>query len=537
MRQCQLLRLLRLLRRRVASVYKGDSRAWIYCERYSTVNNTNTNKVQRKQKMKKVSIYTLLVTVTLFIGITVGIWQIKPPKADLNCPAYQQMMYNIGRFAAVPHPAGSKEIEIVRTAILEEIENMGLTPIVQDFEFNFGSIIENHVLMYGYSCYYEWWEDRDEEYFKSMRRILGSGMPEVFDTVYDFFEFLYGIEITEESRTATQNILIEIKSSYTERGIMFVAHYDSGWDTPGAADAMVGVCAILETMRRFADYDGELKNSLYFLLTDAEELGLVGAHAFVEDNPEFADKIDMVVNLEARGNRGGLILFETSPQAYHIMRTIVDSGVRPIGFSFAAKIYKLLGNATDFCVFLNEGYRGINFAVAEGAEHYHQMTDTVGNLCPDSAWQYLQTIFALADYTSVNSLESLRNTSTEAVYFPFLPGNLVLMTIMFSQILCTLAVAAALIWVVFLIRKRQLKTVPSVLTGVFILLSAASAIILPAAGYLFYLPLLAYTITRFIKLFLRNQHAVYVTICSVSGVVVLLLWVPVIYMGIVAFVV
>ena len=57
--------------------------------------------------------------------------------------------------------------------------------------------------------------------------------------------------------------------------------------------AIVAVCAMLEAMRAHAQNDA-LKNDIYFLLTNGEELGLLGAQAFVGAHPELRDKIDAI---------------------------------------------------------------------------------------------------------------------------------------------------------------------------------------------------------------------------------------------------
>ena len=416
--------------------------------------------------MKKTTVRILLVAATLAIGIVLGLRQIAPPSVDQHSamyPAYERMMDNIQRLAVEPHPSGSDAIDVVRAALLSEITDMGLTPIVEE--------------------------------------------------VPDRMVFM-------------QNILVKIDAPGNERGILFVSHYDSVPRSPGAADDMLSVCAMLEAMRAHAENDA-LQSDLYFLFTDGEEIRMLGARAFVNAHPELKDAIGMVVNLEARGNRGALLLFETSPKAYPLLQTVLRSGAKPVGFSWAAAVYEMMPNYTDFTAFLEHGYQGINLAAIEGAEHYHQPTDTFDNIDRSTAWHYLHTTLALADYAANNPLDGLRAAPSEAVYFPFLPGNTVLISGVAAYVLCAAACALALAFGVMQAKNRRLKvSFSTVLMALLVLLSIGSAIFFIAGSYLFVIPLLAMAVTSFLK----KWPVAHTVAQMASGVVALLLWVPSLYL-------
>ena len=80
---------------------------------------------------------------------------------------------------------------------------------------------------------------------------------------------------------------------------------------PGAADAGSGVAAILESARAFRSGPAP-RNDVILLFTDGEELGLLGARAFVEQHP-WAKDVRVAVNFEARGTSGPAQMFETGP--------------------------------------------------------------------------------------------------------------------------------------------------------------------------------------------------------------------------------
>ena len=86
---------------------------------------------------------------------------------------------------------------------------------------------------------------------------------------------------------------------------MFVSHYDTMEWTLGAADATTPIAAMLEALRVHSQ-NNNLTNNLHFLFTDAEEVAALGAFAFSRDFPNMINEVDLLINLEAVGNSGGL---------------------------------------------------------------------------------------------------------------------------------------------------------------------------------------------------------------------------------------
>jgi hypothetical protein len=380
------------------------------------------------------------------------------------------MMDNIRLFTAEPHHSGSPEIQLVRAQIIAEIEGMGLTPILQDYAYTKHEMVDNQLRLYGVGSKDELWE-QVKDWAIEYRGI--HSIDELID--HSWAQVANG---SEDGTLHLQNILVKLDAPDTEHGVMFVSHYDSVPDAPGAGDVMVGVCAMLEALRAHAQTNA-LESSLYFLFTDGEELGMLGASAFVNAHPELKAHIDMVINLEGRGNRGGLVLFETSPESYSLLRAAKRSGAKPIGFSWLATVYAMMPNNTDLTVFLEAGYQGINFAMGEGVEHYHMPTDSYENLNKNSAWQYLRTTLAFADYAAHNTTDELRRPSQDAVYFPFMPGFMVLMSAFVSHLLGTAACVLALAFVVREIANKQLRICKAIHIGLLVLMSIITAIFFP----------------------------------------------------------
>ena len=449
--------------------------------------------------MLKKSLSIVYIAIPLLIGVFLGIWQIWPPAADEASDSFQRMMYNIERWTQRPRYVGSDELKRVRAEIVAEIEAMGLDVIMHDATYT-----------------------RDE--VRQARLLLGSTRELhdrhfVDDTVY------------------LQNIFVKLETPGADKAIMFVSHYDSFFGTPGAGDAMLPTAAILEVMRYFASADDKiLNNNIYFLLTDGEEIGALGALAFIRDHPELKDRVAMVVNLEARGNAGVPILFETSPEPHSMISMYRRAVPAPVGFSIGAAIYETQRYITDFCFFLRYGWSGINLAIIEGGRHYHQPSDTFENLNRNTAWTYLDTIMALAQYAAHNPLDELHQPTTNAVFFPFLRGHMIVISYGVAYVLCAISCLLSLAYLAIQYRKGKLYSVdvygqrkispPIKLMVALMALSVVSAIFLHAGSYLFWIPLVTVTATAFLK-----EWAIAWRISQALSIIAIsLLWAPVIYL-------
>ena len=75
-----------------------------------------------------------------------------------------------------------------------------------------------------------------------------------------------------------RNIVVRLKGTEGKNAILLVAHYDSVPAGPGVSDDGSGVCAILE-IARILESGPAPRNDVVFLISDAEELGMIGATA------------------------------------------------------------------------------------------------------------------------------------------------------------------------------------------------------------------------------------------------------------------
>lgn len=163
--------------------------------------------------------------------------------------------------------------------------------------------------------------------------------------------------------------------------VLLMAHFDSVAAGPGAADDAAGVAAALETVRALKT--GPRQRDLMVLLTDGEEAGLQGAKAFFASDPARAH-VGVVINLEARGDRGRAVMFETHPKAAPLIRALAEADALTGASSLMPDLYRRLPNDTDLSEAIGHGYAGLNFAFFAGLNAYHQPSDTAEALSPGS---------------------------------------------------------------------------------------------------------------------------------------------------------
>lgn len=189
------------------------------------------------------------------------------------------------------------------------------------------------------------------------------------------------------------------------KAVLLMAHYDSQPNTPGAGDDGAGIAAMLETAR--ALQTGEpLQHDVIFLMTDGEEYGLYGAKAFLKH--PWAQEVGVVVNVEARGNAGPSMTFEISPENGWIVEQFAKAAPYPFASSMMYEVYRNLPNNTDFTVFRDAGYTGVNSAFIDGFVHYHKMTDSPENLDRNSLQHHGSNMLALVRHLGNVSLDNTR---------------------------------------------------------------------------------------------------------------------------------
>jgi hypothetical protein len=309
----------------------------------------------------------LFLLVLLVVPAVFAIWQVKaPPVGTPTAPSDEfsitQAKTHVEAVAQQPHPMGTAEHERVRTYIVEQLTALGLESSVQE------------------------------------TATVGR-QPTVAGTV--------------------RNVLARLPGTDNSKAILLLAHYDSVPEGPGAGDDAAGVAVLLDAARALKA-GSALKNDVIFLFSDAEENGLLGAKAFVDEHPWAAD-VGLVLNLEARGHYGPSLMFETSEGNGRLIQEFAQAVRSPQTSSLFFEVYKLLPQSTDFTVFKRAGIPGMNFAFINGLTHYHSQLDSIQNLSEASLQHQGDNILAMTKRFGNLDLTTL--ASANAVYFN-LPGGL-----------------------------------------------------------------------------------------------------------------
>ena len=306
-------------------------------------------------------IASLLLTILCAFFV---VHRLNPPDAQpVSAPGTEfasgRAREHIEMIAKKPHPVGAEEHSRVRDYIFKELADLGLSPEVQR-----SSVLKHQ-----------------------------SGGPDEAATV--------------------QNIIGIIKGAENGQAILFVSHYDSVPTGPGASDDGSGVAALLEVIRALKT-GSPLKNDIRFLFSDGEEIGMLGAKAFVDESP-YAKDVAAVLNFEARGIGGPSIMFETSEGNEWLIKEFGKTVSHPVANSLTSDLYGLLGNDTDLTVFKGKGLRGLNFAFIMGQPYYHTTRDSYENI-DERSLQHSGS-YALALARHFGNVSAWPERASNIVYF------------------------------------------------------------------------------------------------------------------------
>ena len=194
--------------------------------------------------------------------------------------------------------------------------------------------------------------------------------------------------------------------------LLLMAHIDTVPNSPGAADDSIGVISMIEIARALAA-GAVPQRDVIFLFTDGEEIGLLGASAFFDQNP-LARRVGMVLNLEARGSSGRVSMFQTGSENAALIGVYARLASNPEASSLTSFAYKHMPNDTDFTVALKQGLPGLNFAIVGDQFDYHAASATPANLDLGSVQQMGDQ--ALAISRKVATSTDLPSASRDAVY-------------------------------------------------------------------------------------------------------------------------
>lgn len=293
-----------------------------------------------------------------------------PDPAGAEAPAdsfsADRAMTHVDRMAQVPHPTGTQANDDVRAYILGRLRSLGLDPHVN-----------------------------------SALGIVVRGPDRV-------------------NAADVDNVVAVVPGTDPTGQLFLTAHYDSAQFAPGAGDDASGAATILEIARALVD-GPPLRNDIVLLFTDAEESGTIGSEAFIDSDPLAADG-GVVLNFEARGSSGPVVMFETSDGNAELTRLYADTVPHPAATSAAVEVYRRLRNNTDFTNFLTTlAFTGMNSAFFDGAAVYHTPQDVPSRLSGASLQAMGDNGLALTHALGETDLEDYAHPADhDATYFPLL---------------------------------------------------------------------------------------------------------------------
>ncbi len=253
--------------------------------------------------------------------------------------------------------------------------------------------------------------------------------------------------------------------------VLVVAHYDGVPRAPAAADDGSGVAAILETLRALRAA-GPVRNNVVVLISDAEELGLMGAQAYAA--APWPHRPSAVLNFEARGDAGPSLMFQSGPRSGPLIRRFAQAPA-PLAASLFQEIYKRMPNDTDLSVFIAMGLPGLNFANGEAGAFYHTPLDAPRNLSLATLQQHGDHALALVKDLGDADLAAVTAGGPDPVYF-YVPGlGLFHYAVGWAVPLALLLVALLVGVAVVGVRRGRVKAIGVLVGFVAALLAMAAA--------------------------------------------------------------
>src|SRR5215207_5385439 len=255
---------------------------------------------------------------------------------------------------------------------------------------------------------------------------------------------------------AVANVIATKPGTAPTGTVLLTAHYDTVVGSPGAADDGIGVGVLLETARALSTTDAP-RNSVMILLTDAEEVGLLGAEAFVRERAE-ALGTTVVLNHEARGASGAPLTFRMSSPNSELLEVLAGA---PGAFadSSSEASFEALSNDSDFTPFEQAGLYGYDIGIMADGAYYHSPFDDLAHLSAASLQQMGDTTLALTRELAGMDLAAIGRGEEEIV--TSLPWGLLWypQSVEIPLAIGALFLTTVLVWV---LRRRGTLTLPRV---------------------------------------------------------------------------
>jgi len=370
--------------------------------------------------MKK-SFASILLLSVIAIITSIALIQMLPPRAlsinaDSGLFSSGRAMKHVANIASESHMVNSPGQERVRKYIIKELENLGLTPVIQ----NTTSVSTG-----------------------SFTRVAN-----------------------------VANIITIVKGMANSKAILVMAHYDAVPLVAGVNDNGSSVAAILESLRALKSKPA-LKNDLIIFFTDGEEIGHLGAKAFVKESG-LMNKIGFVINLDARGSSGPSLLSQTNNENGWVVREYNKSVNHKVTSSLLYGLTEIAyKKSTDFYDVQDNVNGGLSFAYCGSIEDYHSVTDDLKHISERSLQHHGENLLSALLHFGNIKLTSMRKP--DVTFFSFIFPSMIIYPLSWNTSFSVLVTIMFLIFVFIGIRKKQINISGILRSFLFTLIKVISA--------------------------------------------------------------
>ena len=256
-----------------------------------------------------------------------------------------------------------------------------------------------------------------------------------------------------------------------EKYLLLMAHYDSAGSNPqedtgfscGMADDGYGIATIIETIRFIKANQNQMELGIKVLITDGEEIGLLGSEQAVKNNPELFDNVVAAINIEARGTSGPVLCIGMNGNESNILNWYKKSNVNSAN-SIVTSLYGE-GDRSDFFNLRKLDIPGIDIAAIDKVENYHTTRDSIQNMDITTLHQYGCIVATLTENLVTGKSPASFDTDKSQATFPLF-GNISVKCDLSTLI--TFNVISIVISIIVVIRKALKSNNKIVLLKAFI---------------------------------------------------------------------
>ena len=126
------------------------------------------------------------------------------------------------------------------------------------------------------------------------------------------------------------------------------------------------------------------------------------------NSKELFNDVGLVINIEARGPYGPVLLFETSKGNDRLLQLYRRNATRKCTYSLTNVVYGFMPNFTDFTI-VKDSLPGLNFSTIADVNHYHTDLDNFENISPAALRQYGAQVLPVVEEYLCNDAYSDRD--------------------------------------------------------------------------------------------------------------------------------